>query len=83
MLICLDCNRVFYEPKQYIETHNLDAMPYEKFWGCPICGGAYAELLECSCCEGYLIGEYFKTNDGKRYCEDCISRMELGDESND
>lgn len=78
--ICLDCQRLFDEPKRHIERHGLDTPPYEEWNGCVYCGGAYAEAQTCNYCGDYIIGDYIKTADGYRYCEDCFTRMEIGDE---
>ena len=80
MWICLDCNKLFAYPKHYTDTHGLDDPPYECYSGCPYCGGAYAETYECDCCGEWITGEYIKAEDGKRYCENCYTTMELGDE---
>ena len=80
MWICLDCNKLFAYPKHYTDTHGLDDPPYECYSGCPYCGGAYAETYECDCCGEWITGEYIKAEDGNRYCENCYTTMELGDE---
>lgn len=80
MWICLDCNELFQDPVHYVNTHNLDTPPYEEYYGCPYCGGTYVEAHECDCCGEWIIGDYIKTEDGKRYCEKCYTTMELGDE---
>ena len=80
MWICLDCNELFQDPAHYVNTHSLDTPPYEEYDGCPYCGGAYAEAHECDCCGEWITGDYIKTADGKRYCENCYITMELGDE---
>lgn len=41
---CLDCGRKFSEPEKYQETHGLDSPPYEEWYGCPYCAGAYKEI---------------------------------------
>lgn len=46
MYHCIDCDRDFDEPKEYEERHGLDTPPYEKFNGCPYCGGAYETIKE-------------------------------------
>ena len=80
MLICLDCQRTFQEPRRYTESHGLDSGPFEVTYGCPYCGGAYAEALLCTSCDEYITGDYIKTADGGRYCERCCCHMELGEE---
>jgi hypothetical protein len=71
---------VFEESKKCIEKHGLDYGPYEEWSGCPTCGGAYTEARMCDCCQRYIDDNYIMTEDGKRYCSNCIRHMELGDE---
>lgn len=40
---CRDCGEVFDTPKEWVETHGLDYGPYERWSGCPACGGAFEE----------------------------------------
>lgn len=82
MLMCLECNEIFDEPKRWVEDHCLDSPPYEEWLGCPWCGGTYIEAHKCDCCGDWIVTEnYIKTNDGERFCEDCITHMRLGDEN--
>lgn len=78
--ICLDCGRIFEEPKRWVETHGLDSPPYEKWSGCPACGGAYANAITCDICGEYITGTYAKVSDGQRICEECYIEREIGDE---
>ena len=78
--ICLDCNETFNVPKRYVETYGLDTPPYDKYYACPFCGGAYAEAYECDECGHWIAGEYIKTASGRRICENCYDAYELGDE---
>ena len=80
MFVCLDCQHLFSEPKRYVETHGLDCGQYETIYGCPKCGGAYTEALICTSCDDWIRGDYIKTADGSRYCENCYCNMELGEE---
>ena len=80
MFVCLDCCRTFEEEKHYVERHGLSAGPFEEWDGCPYCGGAYTETYECDSCGKWIIGDYAKTKDGERYCENCYTPMTLGDE---
>ena len=79
MFICLKCNRLFEEPKRYVETHGLDTPPYEEYYGCRYCGSTYADAYECECCGRYIDSNYIKIND-LRYCQDCYVEYELGEE---
>ena len=80
MWICLDCNELFQDPTHYVETHGMETPPYYEWNGCPYCGGAYAEAHECDCCGSWILDNYIKTDDGKRYCANCYTTMEIGDE---
>lgn len=80
MFMCLDCNGIFTNPKHYVEKHNLDSPPYEEWDGCPYCSGTYAETYKCDCCGKWITGEYIKTKNDERYCENCYMQMILGDE---
>lgn len=80
LLVCIECGNLFESPKVWSETHGLDYGPYEKLSGCPGCGGTYVEARICDCCQQYIDDDYIMTEDGKRYCNDCIYRMKLGDE---
>lgn len=79
MYFCLDCGHMFEEPEHFIDTHGLDAPPYEERDGCPECGGAYTRTYECGCCGRYIACNYVKV-DGERYCDECYRVYELGDE---
>lgn len=70
MFICLDCGKLFEEPKYYVETHGLDTPPYETWNGCPTCAGAYVETFECSKCGEWITGDYIEV-DGNLICEEC------------
>ena len=80
MFVCIECGNVFNVPKKYTETHGLDCGPFEVCNACPVCGGSYTEALKCDCCENWIINDYIKTDDGKRYCENCFCNMRLGEE---
>lgn len=81
MFVCTECQEVFEEPIYWEERHGLDSPPYERFSGCPHCKGSYTEAHRCACCGDWITTEtYVKTEDDKRYCEDCIYIEHLGDE---
>ena len=80
MYICLDCLKVFEEPKSYIETHGLDSLPYEIWVECPFCGGDYTDAVECSQCEKYIPIENIELLDEDFVCEDCFNRKSIGDD---
>lgn len=78
--ICLDCGRLFGEPKHYVETHGLDAPPYEEWEGCPSCGGSYAETCKCDGCSNWVYGQYMEiVPSGEIYCEECFRLRNIGD----
>ena len=80
MFVCLDCGRIFESPRHYVDSHGLDAGPFEEWYGCPSCGGAYTEAYECDGCGKWITGEYIKTKNDERFCENCYTQMMLGDE---
>ncbi len=55
MYECLDCGYIFEEGDQvlYKERHGLDSPPYEQWWVCPKCAGAFKEYEEGDCDEGF------------------------------
>lgn len=71
MYLCLDCDNIFEEPKFYIETHGLDSPPYETWWGCPKCAGAYTEAMHCDECGDWISGEYIELKNGFVICRKC------------
>lgn len=72
MYVCRDCLSIFPWPNRYVDKHGLDELPYEVHYGCPICGGAYNHVYECTICGNYAIGDYVETSDGQIFCEDCF-----------
>lgn len=81
LLVCIECGEIFDEPVYWEETHGLDTPPYEQWSGCPHCRGSYTEAYKCDCCDEWIRTErYFKTEEDKRYCDDCVRIMYLGDE---
>lgn len=49
---CLECDTAFDEPREWTEPSG------ETLRGCPSCGGAYAEAVQCdTCCEWFLPDE--------------------------
>ena len=79
MYICLDCEKLFEEPKLWIEKHNLDSPPYEEWLGCPLCGGWYVETIDCDCCNEPILGEYAHIVTGENICENCFTIRNIGD----
>lgn len=79
MFVCLECEHIFEVPKKYIEHHGLDYGPFEEFYACPKCGGAYAETMRCDDCDRWIIGDYIELNDGSVYCEKCYCPKQIGE----
>ena len=46
MYECTDCGEVFEEPTRYVETHGFTDGRYERWLGCPYCGGNFKEREE-------------------------------------
>ena len=79
LYLCFDCGKLFWNPKDYTETHGLDYGPYEHFKGCPKCGGAYCKAYKCDECGKWITSDYIKVR-GFRYCDSCFKEVELGEE---
>ena len=79
MYICLDCGALFSDTRKYIERHGLDSPPYEEIIGCPSCGGAYVEAIQCDICGNYIVDDYFETKEGRIYCADCCGYKYIDD----
>ena len=70
MYRCCECGNLFEEGEQETgeERHGLDAPPYEKWSGCPVCNGGYEEVYQCdSCGDWHTEDELY---DG--WCEKCL-----------
>ena len=80
LFVCLECNELFSEPAYWEETHGLSSPPYEQWSGCPYCKGDYIEAHQCDCCDDWITDTYIKTDDDKRYCPHCYTKVELGNE---
>lgn len=79
MFLCLDCGKLFEEPRYYVETHGLDTPPYESWKGCPDCAGAYVETFECLQCGKWITGDYIEV-DGALICEECYQVKSIEDD---
>lgn len=79
MYLCLDCDNLFEDPKEYSETHGLSSPPYETWTGCPRCGGGYVETFRCDLCDEWVAGEYIKLKDGTVVCDQCYEINNIGD----
>lgn len=76
MYTCYDCGATFEYPREYIETHGLDTPPYEKYEGCPYCGGSFADAIRCDGCGEYITDEYVQIGD-QNYCDGCFELRRL------
>lgn len=81
MFVCLGCGNTFIEPEYWEETHGLSSPPYEKISGSPCCGDAYAEAYRCDCCNDWITTDNYIKIGHDRYCENCYSIYELGEEN--
>ena len=77
MFVCLDCGCVFDEPERYVDTHGLDSPPYEVWYGCPYCGGAYRETYSCDACGNWIDTDTYVEIGDERYCENCFTIRKL------
>ena len=82
LFVCIDCGKTFSEPARWTEDRGeyFGFPTCEEFVGCPYCYGAYAVAHQCDCCDEWISDDYIKTEDGRRYCNDCIMHMKLGEE---
>ena len=77
--ICLDCKETFEEPAKIEERHGFDYGPFEVFYTCPFCGESFATAYQCAACGEIITDSYIKI-DHDRYCSNCYSCYDLGDE---
>jgi formylmethanofuran dehydrogenase subunit E len=82
LFVCIECGETFLEPARWTEDRGeyFGFPTSEEFVGCPYCNAPYTEAHRCDCCEEWITGDYIKTDDGRRYCDNCITPMKLGDE---
>lgn len=81
MMICVECERVFDQPKHIMERHGLDTPPYEEYDGCPYCFGTNIHpARQCDVCGKWLTGGYIKTFDRQRICDDCYTMRNVEDD---
>lgn len=79
MYTCVECGATFSTPKQYIETHELDAGPYEEWQLCPYCGSSIVKAQQCSICKQWIEDEYVLLDNGTKICENCYSIKHIRD----
>jgi formylmethanofuran dehydrogenase subunit E len=80
LFICMECGELFEHPVEWVETHGFSTPPYEHWSGSPCCHGNYAETFKCDMCDEWIEGQYIKTNDGDRICDNCYETYDIGDE---
>lgn len=82
MFVCCECGKVFSQPIEWREDRgeHFGFPAYESLIGSPCCYGNFTEAYPCDCCGDWITGDYVKTDNGERYCENCIIHYELGDE---
>ena len=66
-LRCTVCGKLFdeNEKKLYTDRHGFESPPYETYYGCPCCGGAFDEIEPCKICGSYYHDEE------EEYCDEC------------
>ena len=80
MFACLNCGYTFETPRHWEEHHGLEHGTFEKWSGCPECGESYVETYRCEECGEWVAGPYVKLSDGRRFCEECHTVYDLGEE---
>lgn len=60
MYRCLDCGRVFSQPRRYQESYG------ESWDGCPRCAGAYETVIRCGECDNWM-----SLDEDALICEEC------------
>ena len=65
-----------------MEKHSLDSPPYENFTACPVCASAFVPVVCCDHCGNIILGEYVEIKDGKRYCDECYTLLDIADQDN-
>lgn len=71
--ICLECGRVFDEPKQYTESTPGGLYHYP---ACPSCGGSYRPARQCWVCMEWENEEKCDYIDDAYICEECQQEVE-------
>lgn len=81
MFVCCECGEIFSNYIRWKEDRGecFGFPTYEELCGSPCCGGNFVEAFKCDCCDEWITDDYIKVED-KRYCSECYTPMELGDE---
>jgi len=66
-LRCTVCGMLFDEgeEKLYTDRHGFEYPPYEVYYGCPCCSGAFEEVAPCKICGSY------EHDAEEKYCDNC------------
>ena len=78
--VCVECGELFEESQHFVEKHGFTYPPYEEWYGCPHCGGAFVDAFRCEYCGEYITDRYIQIEDGKRYCVECYRERDLEDD---
>lgn len=82
--VCLECGCVFDEEDitRWKEDRGeyWGSSCYEEFSGSPCCKEAYVEAHKCDICGNWITDTYVKTDDGKRFCNNCYRVVDLEDD---
>lgn len=79
--ICLECKKVFDEPKMYKE----DLTPggafeggsfIHEYYACPFCEGSYRLATMCDACSEYVNSEKTERVDNDILCMNCYDKLE-------
>lgn len=75
MYICNECGLIFSTPKRYSEDCTPYGGPAEPgftnyYYGCPSCGGAYDDTMECARCN-----EYISVESPDPFCSECVNDL--------
>lgn len=76
MYICTECGNVFEKPGRFSEdrTPGLGASEpefLETYYGCPSCGSAFEQAMECQACKEV----YIPVSKSHPFCDTCINRL--------
>lgn len=81
MYICLECFKVFEEPKKYYGEwlEHFGTPCREEHFASPCCEGDYEEAKMCDSCDEYIEGKYIVVEDNGTYCDNCYQTYEVGE----
>lgn len=81
LFVCIECGKIFSEPIKWTEDRGecFGFSTYEEFLGSPCCYGNYVKTYQCDACGEWITDDYIKIGN-ERYCQECFTNYELGDE---